>query len=185
MRLMRRSLLLVVAVVVVGVFGASSASAQVSVADEPTGAPCDPTCHLHIVGSATLVAHIPMLGEVTGTACQDEFAADLTAAGSGGITATMSGPSCTLQPCEEPWEIHGLTEVAPDTIDAHVEFCLVGSSAEHLNCEVDWRITEVPSGSHSYALSSAGQSCISHQGIEIEVNGNWTTEGTDVELAHL
>jgi len=184
MRISHKLLLVAVTALAAMAFGASSASAQVSVAEEPTGIPCDPTCQLHIVGATTLVAHIPMLGEVTASACQDEFIADLTAGGTGGITATLSGPSCTQQPCEEPWEVHGLTEVAPDTVDAHVEFCLAGSDGEHKNCEIDVRITEVPGGSHNYALTSVGQSCINHQGIEVEVNGNWTTEGTNAELVH-
>jgi len=183
MRLIRGSLLLV-AVVVVAAFGASSAPAQTVGVAEEVGNPCNPTCQLHIVGSTTLVAHVPMLGEVTASICSDEFDADLTAGGTGTIDATLSGPSCTQQPCEEPWAFHGMTEVAPNTVDAHIEFCLVSSSGEHLHCEVHQLVTETSSGSHFYALLAESGICISHQGIEIEVNGSWTTEGADAELVH-
>jgi hypothetical protein len=196
MRITSKLLLTAVMAIAAMAFGASSASAvePVEIAIEGGGHISDGT-EIHAVGQTptTLIAHIPGVGEVVASQCQDEFHGTIDEDGSGELDQfeiALPG-TCVRQACEtggvqEHWPFQIEEDHTTGLEMVHITFCLEATGGgEHDTCELELPIEHDPEEQHHYTIVSDGADCASHTpGVSIEVHGAWELEGRGLEIVH-
>ena len=146
MRLARKLILLVAAVVTVQAFGASAASATetVQVVDEGTAQACGALtggggCRLHAVGAATLQVDLGFF-EATEATCNLEAAVRVNSSGNGVIDGLEhnTGPDANcasvITECKTPWSFSGEEDGTTAVVQASAAVC-VNSPESDSNCE--------------------------------------------------
>jgi hypothetical protein len=207
MRMLRR---LVTMAIVASAMIVPSASAQIEMLDEGTGAHCASVQVANHVVSGGCPLHLTSNGEVTirnGGAivaiCKMEFEARVNETGHGYFyNQVLSGPmlmACAYEPCgegaagtgaKEPWEFQ-MSEPAPATERLTTTFCIspIGTMGSKVRCTLPLTMTGIGTNGHTLHLRATLLACTNAPFTSFSFNGEWVAEaGTpphvDIEVLH-
>jgi hypothetical protein len=196
MRTARNLVLTAVAGVIVAMAFASSASGQVTVRNEATGALCaGANCVLHANGEVALVGHVFGF-PVTVSDCRLELTGRVNnGTGAGTITAaTLSDHAgvddCVRVPCAtsgvmQPWPLQ-VGEGAAGVFTLNAEFCVQNGGTIN-RCAANLPVSYLGGdpGHHDYESVFPDLPGTPHGSIvDCELAGQLHLEGTPVELSH-
>jgi hypothetical protein len=195
---------LLAVVAALAAFGVASAGAvePVEVAVEPRGHVVDGT-DVHFIGQGpmTLLAHIPGVGELAASVCQDvEFHGHINEDGSGEFddVEIFGTGTCTREACreggghQEHWPFQIEEDHSTGLEMVHLTWCLepVGGG-EHDICEMEVPLVHDPEDAHHYTITTTdpgatnGVDCATHTpGVTIEVYAAWELDGRALEVVH-
>lgn len=206
MRLLRATLLVLAAGVILAVAAPTTASAMTIEAryeDDDTscsavslsGTDVDGGCLLHAVSDGGVIMKQHVFGmEVTVSVCESEFHARIDEDAAGYILEQVltspPGLTCTLQACksgggeQQPWAID-IDDPGDDTELMTANLCVEPSGGgTDQTCEVDLPVVETAPSSNEFQIGDGGE--VAGHGVagsRCEIEGQWITEMGDTHDA--
>jgi hypothetical protein len=133
---------------------------------------------IHMSGQLSLTVHVPGVGEVLFSECDEEYGGTVYEDGSGTFSSvSFSGPNCMRQACEGGAEADPPFQVE-DGLGGertlHFVHCLEPlGGGEHQECELLLPGFTDPEEDHSYSVEADAVECFAHTGLVIEMTGTW------------